>query len=211
MPYDNTTRVEAARANRRRILAAAARSFVNVGYAATTIKSVAEACKMSQEYVYKSFGGKAGLLKAVYDTTLAGDDEPVPMALREHAQAISRAGTPQEAADAWAEMVLTVGERVGPLLQAVAAAGATDPAAQDLLCTMNEERLAGATMVAAHWADRGWLRSDATTEAHARTLWILNSPQVRDLFDTSSQGVEGYRQWLVRMVECSVLAASGSD
>lgn len=216
MAYDNTGRAETARANRARVLAAALESFVTVGYAATTIKGVAQSAHVSQEYVYKGFGGKAGLLKAVYDTVLAGDDEPIPMAVREHSQAIARASSPAAAAEAWADMVVTVGDRIGPLLTAVAAAGSTDHTAAQLVDAMNGERLAGAQLLATHWAERGWLRPPAGPEWHARTLWILNSPQVKELAAAAGgDGVVDYRSWLVRMVASCVLisdeAAVGDD
>ena len=60
---------------------AARETFIEHGYAATTIKTIAQRSGLSQESLYKTFGGKAGLLKAAYDTALAGDDQPVPMAI----------------------------------------------------------------------------------------------------------------------------------
>ena len=43
---------------------------------------------MSVETVYKTFGNKAGLLKAVFDVAVAGDDEPVPMVERDDIQRV---------------------------------------------------------------------------------------------------------------------------
>ena len=40
------------------------------------------------ETVYKTFGNKAGLLKAVFDVAVAGDDEPVPMVERDDIQRV---------------------------------------------------------------------------------------------------------------------------
>ncbi|MBT9257703.1 TetR/AcrR family transcriptional regulator [Phycicoccus sp. MAQZ13P-2] len=189
---------------------AARETFVEHGYAATTIKTIAQRSGLSQESLYKTFGGKAGLLKAAYDTALAGDDQPVPMAMRTHALAIRDATTPESAAIAWADMVITVGDRIGPLLDAVLAAGATDPAAAELLQTMDDERLAGARMVAQHWASAGWLSPAAEPDEHARTLWILNSPDVRRLTAGAGRAPEEYRRWLVHMVRSSVLATEKS-
>jgi AcrR family transcriptional regulator len=60
------------------VLAAGRELLLARGYHGTTIRVVAERAGVSPELVYKGFGGKQGLMKAVYDTTLAGDDEPVP-------------------------------------------------------------------------------------------------------------------------------------
>ena len=64
---------------RRRILDAAGRLFAERGYLGATLAEVAAAAGVSVQTLYNSIGSKATLLKAVYDVTLAGDDEPVPM------------------------------------------------------------------------------------------------------------------------------------
>lgn len=54
------------------------------------MRAVAERAGVSAETVYKSFGGKPGMVKALWDITLAGDDEPVPMADRPQVREILR-------------------------------------------------------------------------------------------------------------------------
>lgn len=205
MTQERSYRTTAAEANRRKMIDAARECFIESGYTGTTIKAVAQRCGLSQESLYKTFGGKAGLLKAVYDTTLAGDDTPVPMAVREHGLAVRDAASPDQAAHAWADMVIALGDRIGPLLAAVNAAGATDTGAAQLLETMNQERLAGARMVADHWAGKGWLDPAREPHEHARTLWLLNSPEVRHLATQQQDSTEDYHQWLIHMVRTSVL------
>jgi hypothetical protein len=39
--------------------------------------------EVSIEFVYKAFKNKPGLLKALFDVAIAGDDEPVPITARE--------------------------------------------------------------------------------------------------------------------------------
>ena len=93
MPYDNRSRAAAAERTRARVLAAATTAFTETGYAGTTIRAVAEAAEVSQETVYKAFGGKAGLLKSVYDMAMAGDTEPVPIGARAAALAVRDAAS----------------------------------------------------------------------------------------------------------------------
>ena len=205
MAYDNTSRESSALANRRRILHAAADHFLARGYAATTVRSVAEAAGLSQESIYKTFGGKAGLLKAVYDRSIAGDDSPIPVAEREHAQAVRSAETPSAAAMAWSQMVVAIGVRIGPLLSVVMAARDIDPAIRDLLDTMDEERLTGARRVVVHWHGRGWLRGDADPETAAVTLWTFNSAQVRDLIARRGWNETQYAEWLADLLRASLL------
>ncbi|GIF26814.1 AcrR family transcriptional regulator [Actinoplanes tereljensis] len=80
--YDSRQRQDLARRNRTAALTAYERLLFDVGHRATTVRAVAEQAGVSPELIYKTFGGKAGLLKALWDVTLAGDDEPVAMGER---------------------------------------------------------------------------------------------------------------------------------
>lgn len=71
-----TRRTESADATRRRVLEAAVRLFVEHGYHATTIESVAASADVSVETIYKRFGSKAGMLKAARDAAVAEAPEP---------------------------------------------------------------------------------------------------------------------------------------
>ncbi len=65
------------------VLAAARQLFLDVGYAATTMGAVANAAGVSVETVYKAFGNKPGLVKALFDVAVVGDDEPMPLVQRD--------------------------------------------------------------------------------------------------------------------------------
>ena len=88
-PYDGSGRREAARARRYAVVLSAKDLFERDGYRATTIAAIATASKVSSEMVYKSFGSKSALAKAVFDLAVAGDDEPVPVRDRPSALAVT--------------------------------------------------------------------------------------------------------------------------
>src|SRR5215468_5883978 len=90
--YRSPRRAEQARRTRARILVAATEQFVARGYAATTVRSIAEAARISVPTVELIFSTKPKLLKAAIDVAIAGDDEPVPMFEREWAAAAAEAG-----------------------------------------------------------------------------------------------------------------------
>ena len=81
-PRADSARAEQIRASRQKVLAAARELFLRRGYYGTTIEAVAQRAGVSPQTVYNVVGGKAALLKSVYDVALAGDDEPVPMGER---------------------------------------------------------------------------------------------------------------------------------
>ena len=58
------------------------------GFRLTTITAVAERAGVSAESIYKGFGSKAALAKAVFDFVIAGDDEPLLVWRRSEADAI---------------------------------------------------------------------------------------------------------------------------
>ena len=76
------------------------------GYHRMTVRSVAGQAGVSPETVYKAFGGKPGLMKALWDVTLAGDDQPVAIADRPQMQEVLRsAADPAEKLRRWAGFV----------------------------------------------------------------------------------------------------------
>lgn len=62
---------------RHRIIEAARHVFVNPGYAAATIKQLAEAADVSVQSVYFVFGNKPSVLAALLDVAVAGDEAKV--------------------------------------------------------------------------------------------------------------------------------------
>ena len=76
-PYDASRRQEQARRNRDAIIEAAERRFLGHGYAATTVAAIAADAGVSDHTIYKSFGGKPGLIRALRARALEGHG-PVP-------------------------------------------------------------------------------------------------------------------------------------
>jgi AcrR family transcriptional regulator len=206
MAYDNSARARAARRTRARVTAAARDLLLAHGYAGTTIRAIATAADVSPETVYKTFGGKAGLLKAVYDVMLAGDDDPAPMRDRPQFQALRAARDPAEAAGAYAAIAGTIGDRVGPLLRIALSACGSDPDLAAFAEKIDAERLAGAGMVVGAWELQGWLRKDLTTERAADIVWTLISPSVHALLMRRNWDTPAYETWLAATLLATVLA-----
>jgi AcrR family transcriptional regulator len=74
-PYDASGRRARADARRREVARAARELFERDGFRATTIAGVAAHAGVSAEMIYKVFGTKAALAKAVFDLVIAGDDD----------------------------------------------------------------------------------------------------------------------------------------
>lgn len=78
--YRSPLREKRARETRLAILDAALERFFEHGYAATSVRSIADGAGVSAQTVYNAFGDKPGLLRAAADRWFSGSDEPVDLA-----------------------------------------------------------------------------------------------------------------------------------
>src|SRR5207302_10341463 len=82
--YDSTRRRAQARQTREAIIDTARRLFLDDGFAPTTIAAIAAGAGVSVDTVYKAFGGKPGLVRAICQQALAGE-QSVPAETRSDA------------------------------------------------------------------------------------------------------------------------------
>src|SRR3954464_769877 len=67
---------------RRAVVDAARTLFLERGYAATTIEAISERADVPAATVYRLFASKLGILKALLDTSIAGDEQQVAVQQR---------------------------------------------------------------------------------------------------------------------------------
>lgn len=177
--YDASRRQEQARENRRRMLDAARRLFLERGYADTAMPEIAKAAGVSVQTVYKTFANKATLLKAVFDVSVAGDEEPVPMAERDVIAAIQAERDAARKITMYLTHLAEIASRVFPVQLLARDAAAADPAAAEVYAQTRREMLTGMTLFAADLAATGQLR---VPQADARDiLWTYHSPELYEL------------------------------
>ena len=204
--YLSPLRDEQARATRRAIVAAARELMVEKGYAATTMGAVATRAGVGRKTVFASVGGKGALLKLVWDWTIAGDDEPVPMSRRPAVLAMIAERDPERLVEMWVEMQLDVGARVSPLGAAVMAAADVDEDARALRDTIRRESLVGATAFVTDLASKGGLRSGLEPASAADICWALvNSVLLHLLVEIRGWSLAEYGDWLLRLVRATLL------
>lgn len=196
--YSTTLRAEQTAFARRRILDAAGSLFAERGYLGTTVAGVAEAAGVSVQTVYNLVGGKPVLLKAVYDVTLAGDDEPVPMAQRPQFRAMIESIDGRDCLGRYAGVSRLLAERVLPLVTMLLAQSTTgDPDLRAFADTIEGERAIGTSAAAAHVATRFGLREGLAVEQAGDILWTLTAPDVADrLVVRRGWGWDRFERWL---------------
>ena len=93
---------------------AAQRLFLRDGFAATTIAAIAAEAQVSAETIYKAFGGKPGLVRAICDAALAGEG-PVPAETRSD-QLQLHEPDPRKIIRGWGELTAEVAPRIAPIM-----------------------------------------------------------------------------------------------
>lgn len=194
--YTSPLRDDQARLTRRRIVDAAHDLFVTRGYAGTTIETIARAAGVSVQTVYNSVGNKAAVLAAVYDTTLAGDDAPVPIAERPTFQAMLTERDARRCLARYAALGRELSQRAAPLM-AMILAEAGNPDLRALAARGEEQRARGTAAVARHVADRFGLVPGLTVDEAADILWALTAPETMiRLVHQRGWAWERYESWL---------------
>lgn len=177
--YDSTQRRQQAQQNRARVLQAARQRFLAQGYAATKIAEIARDAGVSVETVYKTFATKAGVLKALFDVSVAGDDDPIPMAQREIIQKVLDAPEATRKIAIYAEHLASTMPRSAPvqLLARDGAASSADAAA--VWKQIRDETLTAMKMFAADLGKTGQLRVSAAVARDV--LWTYHAPELYEL------------------------------
>lgn len=204
--YDSRRRQEQARQNRLAVLEAARRMFLAQGYAGTTMAAIAAEAAVSVETVYKSFGNKPGLVKAVVDVGIVGDDEPVPMLQREQVRRIQAEPDPRRKLAMYGEHLSESAPRHVPVQLMVRAAAGADPGAAQVWDQMQAERLTGMTFFARDLRQAGHLRGDLTVEDARDVLWTYNSAELYDLLVVQRGWTpERYGRWVADALVAALL------
>lgn len=198
--YDSSARREQALETRGQIVATARRMLLDGGYTAMTVASLAAAAGVSPQTVYNSVGGKASVVKAVYDVIMAGDDAEIAMSDRPEFTAMREAPDRAAFARAYARWVSLLSDRVGPLLGVLLASG-TDATLTDLITTIEQERYTGTTHAMTMLRERFGLPAAFTGRKGFSRLvdaaWTLNAPEVYDrLVRRRGWTLKQYEAWL---------------
>ncbi len=192
--YRSDLRDAQARRTRGAIVDAANRLFTSRGYAATTVRAVAEEAGVSVPTVEATFGSKARLLKAAIDVAIAGDDEPVSMLDREFAHRASAATTATGSLIIVADVLAGSQHRSAGLVNAAFEGAGGDPDLAALAEELATQRHKTASWIVDLVAAKRPLRA---SHAHSvDTLWTLMEPAVFDRVTRRlGWSLERYQHW----------------
>jgi AcrR family transcriptional regulator len=177
--YDASRRRQQARHNRSRVIDEAERMFLRDGYSTTTVQAIAAAAGVSADTIYKSFGGKPGLIRAIRDRALEGEG-PLP-AERRSDEIQQQESDPREIIIAWGRFVAELAPRGVPILLLIRDVAASDPEVRALRDELDADRLRRMTANARRLRDGGHLRPGISLAHAADILWTYSSPELYEL------------------------------
>jgi len=195
-----------ARRTRAAVVEAARTLFLDRGYAATTVEAISDLSDTPQPTVYRLFASKLGILKAVLDVSIAGDEEPIAMVDRPQVRAVDAHPDPTNTLAGFAALLRELMARTAPVHRILEDAARSDQAAATLLAEIARQRHDGQRRITRALARVGALRSGLREREAADIVHALASPEVYRLlvFDRGWTG-EQYERWLTSILTDQLL------
>jgi AcrR family transcriptional regulator len=204
--YRSPIRAKQAQLTRNAILDAAERSFVDAGYAGTTMKDIAERVGVSVQSVHL-FGTKASLLLAAVDRAISdGDgDEMSSTGVDSAFQAAVAARPKPEKLRRMRAFVRARMPQAAPLLRAFRDAASSDPAIAQAWRQHEGRRYADVSTFVESCGDL--LQPGRSIQQAADIAWsAIVSPQVADmLMDGRGWTIDEYVDWAVETFDLLLL------
>jgi AcrR family transcriptional regulator len=160
---------------------------------------VAAQAGVGVETIYRAFGSKAGLFKAVIDAAVAGgvSRAEVPVEERPAIRAVIEEPDPRRQVEGYAATQPGIHRRAGPLLRVLRGAAASDAELGKLWDEIESQRLTGQGRFVARLAERGALKPGLSVEDARDGVWTLCSLAVYDmLVELRGWSADRYEAWL---------------
>jgi TetR/AcrR family transcriptional regulator, regulator of autoinduction and epiphytic fitness len=210
--YNSRRSREQAAQTRRDIEAAANKLFRGRGYVGTSMPAIAMEAGVVVETIYRAFGSKAGLFKAVIESALAGGSKraEAPPAERPAIRAVIEETDPYRKLELYAATQPGVHGRSGPLYRVLVEAAGGDPELREVLDWLEARRLHGLGGLAAQLAESRALHSNLSVDGARDIIWTLCSTAVHDLLVRERGWTsERYRDWLADALKRELLSGEG--
>jgi AcrR family transcriptional regulator len=180
-PDEGAARQARTRRTRAAVVEAARTLFLERGYTATTIEAISDRSDTPQATVYRLFSSKLGILKAVLDISVVGDDEAVAMVDRPQVRSLLSDRDPKNQLAGFAALLRELMARAAPVHRILADAARSDEDAASLLAEIARQRQEGQNRVARSIARSKALRPGLRERDASDVIHALASPEVYGL------------------------------
>jgi AcrR family transcriptional regulator len=200
-PRDAGVRQARTRLARAAVVEAAQTLFLDRGYPATTIVAISDLADVPPATVYRLFSSKLGILKALLDVSIVGDNEATRLQDRPNARALLADPDPATQLSGFAGITRAVNTRSTSVYRILLSAAGSDPDAAALLDEYTRQRQHGQGQIARALGRAGALRPNLRERDAADIIHALMSPEVYRLL-VSDRGwpPDRYEQWLKRIL-----------
>ncbi len=190
------------------VVAGARELFLERGYGGTTIEAISERADVPAPTVYRLFSSKHGILKALVDVSIVGDDQQVPMADRPAVRSLLESPDPAQQLAGFVAISAEINERVAPLYGILVGAAATDLDAAALLEELTRQRQQGQRAIARSLARNGALGAALRERDAADLIHAFLSPELyRLLVVDRGWSAKRYTGWLEATLAAQLLPA----
>lgn len=187
--YRSQLREQQAEQTRRAVVQAARELFIANGWAATGMRDVAASAGVAVETVYSHFSSKRGLLRAVADTAVVGDDAAVPLAHRPEFLAMGVGGRASRISAA-ARLLTEIQLRTAPVAKLLREAAPADAEIAEMLRGTRDRQRIDVASALELILDR------PPTAAERDGAWAIVSPEIYLLLvEESGWTPEQYESW----------------
>jgi AcrR family transcriptional regulator len=205
--YDSSRRLRQAAVTRREILDGAKRLFERHGYSSTTMAAIADEAGVSLKTVYVAFETKSGVLRALWNVLLRGDDDERPVPQRDWYREVL------DERDARCQLLETARnsriakERIGGIFEVINAAATTDDDIADLWGRIQKEFRAVLRAIVVSIDEKGALAPALDVERATDLLWTLSHPSVWQLLvGERGWSPDAYETWCAEITCAELLA-----
>lgn len=210
--YRSPVRQERARANRVAILEAATRLFVEGGYPATSVASIAAEAGVSEDLVYVQFKNKRQLLVEVLNYSVTGETDGPRVLEQEGPQAVRAEKDQRRQIAMFAADIAGRTARARPIDDVMKSAALVDDVIADKRLHLQRTRLRNLTAFVTWVAGNGPLRDGLSVDEAAATVWALTGPDMhRMLVDDLGWPQRRFAGWIHTTLEAALLPAATDD
>ena len=197
---------------RRAVVDAARALFLERGYQATTIDAISDHSDVPAATVYRLFSSKLGILKALLDVSIAGDDQALSVQERPQVAALFAEPDPEKLLAGFASITVAINARSSDVYRILSSASGSDPAAAELLADYQQQRDDGQGRIARSLARARALRPGLRERDAADLIHALMSPELyRLLVIDRGWAPERYEQWLARILADQLTSPSPQE
>jgi AcrR family transcriptional regulator len=194
--YESKRRLEQALETRRTILAAAKRRFEEHGYSATTVAEIAAEAGVATKTVYLAFESKGGVLRALWNLLLRGEQDDRPIAEQAWYREVLENPDPERQLRLNARNSAQGKLRISSILEVIRSAAAADPEIDVLWQRIQSDYRANQRAIVESLSQRQALSPGLDLEHAADVLWTINHPNTWQLLVVQRGWTPAqYEQW----------------